>query len=243
MSVRAPLAATIALLAALVLAPAAEATNQRVSISNYQWSEENVQLDLGESVTWYWTGPDVVHSVTGDSPNPLDIDSDRGNNLPNHPVGDSFKVSFAQPGVYGFHCKLHVSVRGTVTVSDTPGDPSGEPAQPVPKNNVDLKGPRIRDLSLDEKEFPGRGTQLHFSLGEKSKLDAEYYRVDKDGRHNFEGWAKWKGYIGLNQIRFGSRAKNFDAPHGRYVAELTAIDHENNESPTRKIHFRIGRAG
>ena len=243
MTARAALGAAVGLLVMLIPATAAHATNQRVSISDYQWSNENVQIDRGESVTWYWTGPDVVHSVTGDAPNPLGIDSDAGNNLPNHPVGDSFRVEFAEPGVYGFHCKLHVSVRGTVIVSDTPGDPSGEPAQPVPKNNVDLKAPNIRKLSIDSKTFPGRGTQLHFSLGERSKLDAEYYRIDKDGKREFAGWNKWKGYIGLNEIRFGARAKNFDAKPGRYAADLTAIDEENNTSRPRTIHFRIARGG
>jgi plastocyanin len=243
MNRRVALGVGLALLAAQAFPAPAAATNQRVAISDYQWSNEDVQVDLGEKVTWYWTGPDVVHSVTGDAPNPSGIDSDPGNNLPDHPVGDSFEVGFSEPGVYGFHCKLHVSVRGTVTVSDVPGDPSGEPAQPVPKNNVDLKAPSIRKLSLDSKTFPGRGTQLHFSLGERSKLDAEYFRIDGDGRREFAGWTKWKGYIGLNEIRFGGRAKNFDAQPGRYVADLVAIDHQNNTSRPRTIHFRIARRG
>jgi plastocyanin len=232
-------AAAGALLAALVLAPAAQATNQRVAISNYQWSEPDVQIDLGENVTWYWTGPDVVHSVTGDSPNDAGIDSDPNNNLPDHPVGDSFRVDFSQPGVYRFRCKLHSGVRGTVTVSAAPGDPGGEPAQPVPPNNVDLKAPKIREMALDSKTFPGRGTQLHFSIGERSKLDAEYYRIGADGHRHFAGWDKWKAYVGLNQVRFGARAKNFDADPGRYVAVLTARDRENNPSRTRSVNFRI----
>jgi plastocyanin len=240
MTARAALGAVAGMLAVLIVAPAAHATNQRVSISNYQWSDEDVNVDLGENVTWYWTGPDVVHSVTGEAPNATGIDSDPGNNFPNHPVGDDFGVGFSEPGVYRFHCKLHPSVRGQVTVSDTPGNPAGQPAQPVPPNNVDTKAPRIRELSLAEKEFRGRGTQLHFSLGEKSKMDAEYYRIDKDGEREFAGWDKWKAYIGLNQIRFGRRAEHFRPEPGRYVADLTAIDHDNNTSPPRAVHFRIG---
>ncbi|MDX6583877.1 MAG: hypothetical protein QOI10_3061 [Solirubrobacterales bacterium] len=236
---RIALGAGVAALAVVGLAPAAEATNQRISISNYQWSNPDVQIDLGENVTWYWTGPDVVHSVTGDSPNDAGIDSDPNNNLPNHPVGDSFRVGFDQAGVYQFRCKLHPSVRGTVTVSGTPGDPGGEPAQPVPENNVDLKAPQLRKLSLDAKAFPGRGTQLHFWLGERSKLDAEYYLVGGDGERSFAGWDKWKGYVGLNEIRFGRREKNFDPEPGRYVADLRATDHQNNASRVRSVHFRI----
>jgi plastocyanin len=243
MSARAALGAAVGLLVMLTPATAAQATSQRVAISNYQWSIPDVHVDLGENVTWYWTGPDVVHSVTGDSPNDKGIDSDAGNSFPDHPVGDSFRVDFSQPGTYLFRCKLHPSVRGQVVVSDTPGDPAGPPAQPVPQNNVDTTPPHLRKVSLAAKEFPGRGTQLHFSFGEKGKLDAEYYRIDKHGKREFAGWNKWKAYIGWNQVRFGARAKNFDAEPGRYVADLSAVDTDNNTSPQRHVHFRIARNG
>lgn len=243
LTARAALGVALALIGVLAAAPAAQATNQRIAISNYQWSIPDIHIDLGEHVTWYWTGPDVVHSVTGDAPNDAGIDSDPGNPLPNHPVGDSFEVDFGQPGVYPFRCKLHNSVRGTVTVSNTPGNPEGEPAQPVPKNNVDLKAPEIRQISLARKTFRGRGEQLHFSISEKAKLDGEYYRIDRNGRRSFAGWDKWKSYIGINQVRFGRRGEHFKAEPGRYVAELRATDYDNNTSRPRKVHFRIGRAG
>jgi plastocyanin len=241
LTVRAALGVAFALTGALALiwASAAQATNQRVAISNYQWSIPDLHIDMGEHVTWYWTGPDVVHSVTGDAPNDASIDSDPGNPLPDHPVGDSFAVDFPVPGVYPFRCKLHPSVRGTVTVSDKPGDPEGEPAQPVPKNNVDTKAPEIRQISLDPKTFRGRGEQLHFSISEPSKLDGEYYRIDRNGRRSFAGWDKWKAYVGLNEIRFGRRGKHFKAQPGRYVADLRATDYENNTSRPRTVHFRI----
>ena len=170
MTVRAALGVALALTGALIWAPAAQATNQRVAISNYQWSIPDIHIDLGEHVTWYWTGPDVVHSVTGDAPNDASIDSDPGNPLPDHPVGDSFSVDFPRPGVYPFRCKLHPGVRGTVTVSDTPGNPEGEPAQPVPKNNVDVKSPEIRQISLDPKTFRLMGQQL--TLGQAAGAKA-----------------------------------------------------------------------
>ena len=68
MSKRAVRCAGLVLLGLLALPATAGATNQRVAISNYQWSIPDVQIDLGENVTWYWTGPDVVHSVTGEPP-------------------------------------------------------------------------------------------------------------------------------------------------------------------------------
>lgn len=234
------LALAVFCLAAAVAAPRADAANRRVAISNYQWSEPELQVDLGEHVTWYWVGPDVVHSVTGTSDNARGLDSDPNNNLPNHPVGDSFELSFDQPGVYSFQCKLHSTVRGTVTVSGDPGDPGAEP-DPVPANRVDLQPPRIRRLSLPAARLPGTGGQLHFWLGERAKVDADYYRVGPGGEREFAGWGKWSGYVGLNEIRFGGRAKHFDARPGRYVAELRATDRDNNVSDPRRLRFEIRR--
>lgn len=231
------LAAAATLLATLLLAADASAANRRVSISNYQWSTPELELDLGEHVTWYWVGPDTVHSVTGISANDLAVDSDPDNTLPEHLIGDSFQVSFDQPGTYDFRCKLHSVVRGSVTVSDQPGDPAAEP-DPVPRSAVDVKAPRLRQLSLAT-PIRGRGGQLHFSLGERAKLDTDYYRLDADGHRHFAGWAKWNAYVGLNEIRFGGRGKHFRAAPGRYVAELRATDRERNTSGPRTLRFEV----
>ncbi len=231
----------VALAIAALFPAAAEAANRRIAISNYQWSAPQISLDLGEHATWYWVGPDVVHSVTGDSPNAAGLDSDPTTTLPQHPVGDSFQLSFDQPGVYHFVCKLHSTVRGTVTVSDSPGDPVSEP-DPVPANQVDLKAPKLRKLQL-ESPLTGRGGPLHFTLGEPAKLDADYFRLGPGGRRAFAGYAKWSGYLGLNQIRFAARGPHFDAKPGRYVAELRATDRDNNLSKPRSIHFDIRGRG
>src|SRR5690242_3574617 len=63
-------------------AATASAANRRVSISHYQWSIPQIHVNLGEHVTWYWVGPDLLHSVTGISPNDKGWDSDPGLNTP-----------------------------------------------------------------------------------------------------------------------------------------------------------------
>lgn len=231
----------LAALVALAAATGAEAANRRIAISNYQWSNEEVQIDLGEHVTWYWTGPDTMHSVTGNAIESQGLDSDPGDDIPDHPVGDSFQLSFSAPGTYSFTCKLHNSVRGTITVSDVPGDPSSEP-DPVPPNRVDLRAPRLRKLRLERSPVRGRGGQLQFDLGERARVEADYYGLER-GRKDFAGWAKWTGYIGENEIRFGGRGKHFDAEPGRYVAELRAIDRSNNTSRPRRVRFQIAPPG
>ena len=60
--------------------------------------------------------------------------------------------------------------------------------------------------------------QLSLRLDERAKVDADYYRLGAGGERTFAGWAKWRGYVGLNEIRFGGRATHFRARPGRYVA-------------------------
>jgi plastocyanin len=232
------LAATFA--AVLVLAPAASAENRRIAISNYSWSDLEIELDLGEHVTWYWTGPDLMHSVTGQTPNATGIDSDPQTNQPQHEIGSSFQATFDQPGVYRLQCKLHSTVRGTVTVSATPGNPAAEP-DPVPRNNVDLRPPRLRDVKLGAHTFGPRGTSLNFSLGERSRVSAELYRYDADDHRHFAGYRTYNGYVGFNGVRLGARSKNFRPRPGSYLAVVSATDRANNTSTPRRLRFHIRR--
>ena len=232
-----PLALALVLLATALLLPAlADAANRRISISDYHWSDDDVKLDLGEHVTWYWTGPDTMHSITGQPPNATQWDSDPGT-LPQHDIGDNFQLSFDKPGVYRFQCKIHSLVRGTVTVSDTPGNPDAEP-DPVPKSNVDTKPPKMRNLSLPAK-FGPRGAPLKYSLNERGKLDAEYYRLSRKGKKRFAGYATYKSYVGYNRARIGKRKPHFKPKPGRYLVELRVTDESNNSSKAKKRHFRI----
>lgn len=234
---RAALAA-LALALLLIPAAAADAANRRISISDYKWSDPNIQIDLGEHVTWYWVGPDTMHSVTGDSPNSLQFDSDPQTGQPNHDIGDNFKVDFNAPGVYKFHCKLHSLVKGTVTVTDTPGNPGAEP-DPVPQSKVDRTPPRLRAVSLDKRTFGRRGTNLNFSLAESAKVSADMYRYDPQGRRHFAGYTTWSSYVGFNGVRFGDRGKHFKPRPGRYLAILTATDKSKNLSEEKRIKFTI----
>lgn len=232
-------AACLAALAiALLSAAGADASNRRIAISNYQWSDPEIEINEGEHVTWYWTGPDTMHSITGISPNDLEIDTDPGTNQPQHQVGDQFQVSFDQPGTYLFHCKLHSTVRGEITVDPAPGDPTSEP-DPVPKSNVDLTPPRLRGLRLAASKFGPHGTSLGFSLGEGAKLAADYYRYDPEGHRHYAGYATWPGHIGFNGVRFAGRRYHFRPQPGSYVAILRATDDASNTSGPRRLHFRI----
>lgn len=231
-------ASCLALALALLVPAMADGANRRIAISDYSWSDSEIEIDRGEHVTWYWTGPDLMHSVTGDSANAAGLDSDPGTNQPIHDLGDSFQLSFDQPGTYELNCKLHSTVRGQITVSATPGDPVSEP-DPVPATRVDLEAPTLRDVRLDGNTIGRRGTRLAFSLGERARIAAEIFSVDEGGRRDFAGYQTWRGYVGYNGVRIGARARHFRPRSGDYVALVTATDSSNNVSRARRIRFRI----
>jgi plastocyanin len=222
----------------LALASTAGAANRRVAIGNYQWSLPQVHLDLGEHVTWYWVGPDTIHSVTGVSANDRSVDSDKGANTPHHALGDTFKVTFDHPGLYEFQCKLHPGVRGTVSVSSTPGNPSRE-IDPVPEINFDVTPPHLSEVKLRSRKFARSGTKLHLGIDEKSKVDAEYYAMRHGHRAGFTGWHAWRVHVGWNDLRFAGRSKHFRAKPGRYVAVIRATDTSNNTAKKLTRRFRI----
>lgn len=234
-----------ALLLAAALAGPAQAANTRISISDFKWSKD-AQIDLGESVTWDWIGPDTQHSVSGLPTNATQWDSDPGGVRP-HPLGDTFKVTFDQPGVYTFQCKLHNSVRGTVTVSSDPGDPGSDPG-PQPELNFDLVPPNLTGPYLTRSRLGpnGKGTGMQFGINEKGTVSADYYRLIRRGKgrrarwvSKFMGFDEWTTHVGLNTINFARRSESFPAGPGRYFSNVYATDESFNSGPTFRMKFII----
>lgn len=248
------LALVIALagMACLAAAPA-DAANTRVSISDFQWSK-NAQVDLGESVTWDFLGPDLQHSVTGQAPNATQWDSDPGNSMPVQQLGRSYKVTFDAPGTYLFVCKIHSSVRGTVTVSDQPGDPNSDPGPQAPLN-FDLEPPLIEDVRFTndgQRMVPavigpkGKGIGLGFSSSDRGMAEVDYYRLVKKGKRKkartvrkFAGYTEWQTHIGWNLVRFGARSATFKPVAGKYVGLFRATDESSNTTRPLTLRFEI----
>jgi plastocyanin len=225
--------------ACLALASPAAALNTRVSISNFEWSDKQVHIDLGEKVTWDWLGPDLAHSVTGVSADALGWDSDPSTDAPSHLPGDSYTVQFTTPGTYQFQCKLHSFVRGEVVVSDVPGNPDSDPG-PQPPLNIDVVRPTLGGVTLKRSTFRGhKGVGTRANVSERGSLDAEYYRVNSKGRRIFTGYATWKAHIGIDHLALAARGKHFKARPGRYRAVLRATDLAANESKPVTKAFTI----
>lgn len=230
-----------------VFGGSAHAANTRVSISDFSWSKEPT-INLGESVTWDWIGPDLQHSITGQAPNATQWDSDPGIPSPMQPLGRSFKVAFDQPGSYLFICKVHPqAVRGTVTVTDQPGDPNSDPGPQAPLR-FDLEPPLVEAVSLGKSKIgpKGRGAFLKFEVGEKGTASIDYYRIVKTGKgkkkrnvRRFAGYHEAPVHIGINSIRVAHRSPSFKPRAGRYVATFRVDDETSNSSPEFTLRFEI----
>jgi plastocyanin len=216
----------------------ARAADAKVAIGHYHWSQTVVHVDLGQHVTWYWVGPDTMHSVTGISANDAGEDSDPHNSQPDHKLGSTFHLTFTQPGVYEFRCKLHPVVHGEVVVSDTLGNPLDDP-DPVPKLNVTLLHPTLTGVFLASQRFRVAGTTLNVALDDPAAIDAEIWHVSHGHRSGYAGWQRWHAHIGYNYLPFGARARHFRPAPGRYVAFLQATDLFNNVSRTRRVPFTV----
>jgi len=82
------------------------AAGQQVGISGNTFLPGSLSVTSGTSVTW--TNADSVnHTVTFDA----------GPDCGQLSTGQSVTAQFPGPGSYAYHCKIHPSMHGTVTVS------------------------------------------------------------------------------------------------------------------------------
>jgi plastocyanin len=78
-----------------------------VGIKNFAFNPASITVPSGSKVTW--TNSDTTaHTVTFD-----DGSADSGNLDP----GSTFDHAFATAGVFAYHCNIHSSMHGTVTVT------------------------------------------------------------------------------------------------------------------------------
>jgi plastocyanin len=93
--------------AASVAAPSAASGSSAVEIKNLTYSPATITVKAGTKVTW--TNNDTfAHTVTLD-----DNSVDSGNVA----ASATFDNTFATAGTFAYHCKIHASMHGTVTVT------------------------------------------------------------------------------------------------------------------------------
>lgn len=217
-------AAAAAVVVASAAAAPAGAASRKVALSDYRWSTPAVRVDLGETVTWIWAGPDTRHSVT-----PVDAstglpDSDPQPVVRTHRVGDRFSIRFTAPGTYAFRCRLHGSVGGTVTVSDVPGTDAPSP-DPEPVLRRDRTAPRATHLRA-------AGGVLRLDLDEAARLDLDI--AEREG--GLVRTLRRRGHPGRNRVRFGRLAP------GSYEVRVRPTDAAGNRGDERRVLYRVRRA-
>lgn len=85
---------------------AAVAAGQQVGIANTAFAPTDVTVAVGSTVTW--TNSDAAtHTVTFDN----------GPDCGSLATGKSTTVTFGTAGTFAYHCKIHPSMTGKVTVS------------------------------------------------------------------------------------------------------------------------------
>ena len=88
-------------------APAGGSSSSAVEIKNFAFDPAGASVTAGSKVTW--TNSDsTAHTVTFD-----DGSADSGNLAP----GATFDHTFASAGTFAYHCAIHSSMKGTVTVT------------------------------------------------------------------------------------------------------------------------------
>jgi plastocyanin len=87
---------------------AAPAGGPTISIRNFSFGAGTAAATAGDTITWV-NNDDAPHTVTFD-------DASLSGSGPLN-AGDKFTLSIAKAGSYTYHCKIHPSMKATITVS------------------------------------------------------------------------------------------------------------------------------
>jgi len=100
---------------ALVGGGAALAADHAVAISGFAFSPKTITVTVGDTVTWTNSDP-TAHTATAD-----DGSFDTGT-IGNNGTGTA---TFSTAGTFPYHCKIHSSMTGTITVEAAAGGSGG----------------------------------------------------------------------------------------------------------------------
>ncbi|MFA6255936.1 MAG: cupredoxin family copper-binding protein [Candidatus Absconditabacterales bacterium] len=81
-------------------------TSKSISIANFQFSPASTEISVGGT----------IHRTNNDSVPHLVVADDGSFQSATLQPGDSFSHTFAQAGTFTYHCSIHPSMQGTVTV-------------------------------------------------------------------------------------------------------------------------------
>lgn len=126
----------IAVAAALLLLPRETrgGAAHQVSIVDFAFSPATITISIGDSVTWTNEDP-VIHDATSTSGAFDSGDLDQG---------ESYTLTFSQPGTHDYLCTPHPQMTGSVVVQAAAASPGGGGTVP----DVAMDGPGLRDSGM-----------------------------------------------------------------------------------------------
>lgn len=192
-----------------------------VVIADSAFSPATITVAAGDTVIWFWSGPDTNHSVTADPGQGASFDSDAGTAPPlvRHDRDDAFSHRFGRIGTYRYHCKVHPSMHGAVEVKKAP-----------PR---DVTRPRVTDLRVT----PARARRTARARFTVSEAGFVVVTVRRAGSTKVVRSAS-------AFVRRGDRAIAFRVSGlrpGRYRARVVAEDNATNKSRPAVARFRVVR--
>lgn len=196
-------------------------TDHAVTIAGYAFAPDAVTVNVGDTVTWRFAGPDTNHSITTEKDQPEAFDSDPGRNPTalDHIAGSTYRHTFAVAGVIHYFCKVHPGMRAAITVVGPAGAPAADTVKPV------LKVARVMHRG-------SRRVSLRVTLSERARVTAVLRRGAT--RHTVRRTLA-KGTSPLRLPR-GLRP-------GRYSVSVSARDAAGNVSATRRVTVTINNRG
>jgi plastocyanin len=88
---------------------ASPGSGNAITIKNFAFDPSSLTVKTGTAVTW--TNYDgATHTIVSDTGSPAPFSSDSLS------PGASYTFTFTQPGTYTYHCSIHPSMKGTITV-------------------------------------------------------------------------------------------------------------------------------
>jgi plastocyanin len=228
--VRLALAVAVALLVPAAPALAADKTVTAAGPeSEPVWSPSAVAVDVGDTVTWSFTGSTVAHNVNSAS-------SNWSFSTPTGTAQAPASFTFTAAGTYSFVCTIHPdSMRGTVTVGNAPPPPppplSQQPfpnSQPAPTvlELTDSIRPRLTRVRV---RGIARGARVRVHVNEPGRVTIRARRGHRVVRTRT-----------LTLRRAATRTVRLHGLRaGAYRIEILARDLAGNRSRVRRAHLTV----
>jgi plastocyanin len=210
-----------------------------ITVGNFRFDPPNVTIAQNEYVLWYYNKLDRNHSVTADAGQDMSFDSDAGKQpgQVQHPANDGFSVLFDKTGRYTFHCKVHASMTGSVTVT-----PGLDPAPPSPPGRPQLTGVKLASskvCSRRSRRCTKPGVVVRMTLDRKASVRALVRQ--RSGTTVIDGTLKETAFVG----RAGTSSRRIGLGSlrpGQYQLKVVAIDDNTGESSTAaRLAFTVRR--